>query len=69
MEIENIRETLKVLLDYNNSELNPDLMVGEYGKSQRKATVEDVQELNLSLLTSIADLLGMSDLYLTDEKE
>lgn len=64
MEHENVREDLKLLLEYNDHNLNPDLKVGEPGGPQRKATVEDVQEINSEYLASVADLLGMSELYL-----
>lgn len=68
MEHENIREDLKFLLEYNDHNLNPDLKIGEPGGPQREATVEDVQEINSEFLVSIADLLGMSDLYLSNDK-
>lgn len=69
METENVREALKILLEYNDSELNPNLKIGETGGSQREATVKDVQEFNSGLLANIADLLGMSDLYLGESKK
>lgn len=40
-------------------------VTNEDGK-YHKATIKDLQELNLSDLYFIADLLGMSDLYLKD---
>lgn len=69
METENVREALRILLDYNDSKLNPNLKIGEFGGPQREATVKDVQEFNSGLLANIADLLGMSDLYLGESKK
>lgn len=64
MEYENVRAALKLLLEYNDIQLNPDLKIGIPGGPQRKATANDVQEFNSELLANIADLLGMSELYL-----
>ncbi|MCP0885887.1 hypothetical protein LB941_00880 [Ligilactobacillus sp. WILCCON 0076] len=64
MEYGNVREALKLLLEYNDKQLNPGLKIGSLGEPQKLATVNDVQDFNLELLMNITDLLGMSDLYL-----
>lgn len=63
---ENLRDCLKELLLINDTK--NEIAVKE-GDSQRyKATVKDIQELNNQSLYCLADLLGMSDLYLEKEK-
>lgn len=67
MEENNVRDALKTLLEYNDKQLNPEPIVGEFDGLNRPATVNDIQDFNEELLINIADLLGMSDVYLDYE--
>lgn len=60
MEFENLREALEFLLDINS----PSSAVTN--QDNRPASVDDMKELNTEALVSMADLVGMSDLYLDD---
>lgn len=62
---ENLRDCLKELILFNDPRNTNFEVTNEDGK-YHKATIKDLQELNLSDLYFIADLLGMSDLYLKD---
>lgn len=64
MEENNVRDALKTLLEYNDKQLNPEPIVGKFDGLNRPAAVNDIQDFNEELLINIADLLGMSDLYL-----
>ena len=60
MEFESLREALEFLLDINSqsSEVT--------NQDNQPASVEDMKELNMEALVNVADLLGISDLYLDD---
>lgn len=62
---ENLRDCLKELILFNDPR-NTNFEVANEGGKYHKATIKDLQELNLNDLYFIADLLGMSDLYLKD---
>lgn len=64
MEFENVKAALKDAIDIASG---TDLKVKTDDGEFRVATVKDVQELMNERLYSIADLLGMSDLYLDDK--
>lgn len=57
MEFDNVRAALECLLEINDKKT---LVAAKGGKP----TIDDVKELNRSVLTSICDLLGMEDVYL-----
>lgn len=63
-EYENVREALSDLLELNDSQRNHDLKVRLGDGEWHKCTAHDIQEFNYEILASMADLLGMSDLYL-----
>lgn len=63
MEYESVREALEFLINVNESE-QKDTTVNGY-----EATYEDLAECNREALYNIADLLGMSDLYLPNIKD
>jgi hypothetical protein len=58
MEYENVREALDVLVSFNDT--NRD----ELTVDGKQMTFGDLQDLNREIAYNIADLLGMSDLYL-----
>lgn len=60
MEFENLREALAFMLDINSESS------AVTNEDNRPASVDDMKELNMEALVNIADLLGMSDLYLDD---
>lgn len=60
MQFESVRETLEFLFDINRESSSVT------NKDNRPASVDDMKELNMEALVNIADLLGMSDLYLDD---
>jgi hypothetical protein len=60
MEFENLREALEFLLDINS----PSSAVTN--QDNQPASVDDMKELNMEALANVADLVGMSDLYLDD---
>ena len=62
---DNLRDCLKELILFNDPR-NTNFEVTNEDGEYHKATIKDLQELNLSDLYFIADLLGMSDLYLKD---
>jgi len=64
MDYKNVREALKFLLEYNDSKLNPNLKTRYSNGGWVASTSKDVQEVNYESLANMADLLGMSDLYL-----
>lgn len=64
MEYDNAKEALKNLIEFNDKELNPAPTIVYPNGPQRPASVNDIQDFNEEVLINIADLLGMSDLYL-----
>lgn len=64
-EYDNVRDCLKDLLAFNDTR-NEDFRVKDEDGTDREATVKDLQELNTEALYNLADLLGMSDLYLSE---
>ncbi|AEV94890.1 hypothetical protein [Pediococcus claussenii] len=60
-EYDNVREALKDAIEYTEVEFGKDT---KEGNVTRPTTIKDVQELIQEPLYSIADLLGMSDIYL-----
>ena len=60
MEFENLREALEFLFDINSKSS------AVTNQDNQPASVEDMKELNMEALVSMADLVGMSDLYLDD---
>lgn len=64
-EYDNVRDYLKDLLAFNDTR-NKDFRVKDENGTDREATVKDLQELNTEALYNLADLLGMSDLYLNE---
>lgn len=59
-EFDNVREALEQLILINESEVHE---ITEDGV-KRKANITDLRDLNKEVLCNLADLLGMSDLYL-----
>jgi hypothetical protein len=59
-----LKAMLKDLMDFNNQQLNPDPKVRTDNGPWRFASVADVQENNYEMLAEIADMLGVSDIYL-----
>ncbi|MFC6179998.1 hypothetical protein [Lactiplantibacillus daowaiensis] len=66
MQNDKLRDDLETLLAYNDFQLNPNLTYRLDNGSLKQCTVKDVQQFNYELLASIADELGMSDLYLNN---
>lgn len=63
MEFDNIKDVLKDAIEIaEGKEMKTKIGNGEYWN----ATADDVQELIKERLYNIADLLGMSDIYLDD---
>ncbi len=62
-EYDNVKDCLKDLLVFNDTR-NKDFRVKDEDGTEHEATVKDLQELNTEALYNLADLLGMSDLYL-----
>lgn len=60
-----VKDLLQDLIDINESEA---VYEGEPGKERKLATIE-VKDLNLEDLYQLADLLGMSELYLKKRRE
>lgn len=58
-EFDNVREALEQLILVNESEVHE---ITEDGV-KRKADINDLRDLNKQVLCNLADLLGMSDLY------
>lgn len=61
MEFKDLREALEFLLDINS----PSSAVTN--QDNQPASVEDMKELNMEALVSMADLVGVSELYLDDQ--
>lgn len=57
MEYETVREALETLIDVNEADQK------DFTADGHQATYEDLAEFNRETLYNIADLLGMSDLY------
>ena len=66
---DNVRDCLTELLLFNDKRTTSFQVADEVGGKKHNATLEDLQELNLSDLYNLCDLLGMSDLYLESTKE
>ena len=71
MEFENVREALEYM--YKMSRLD-EITIQTYKKqnctsliNERKATVKDMQEYMFEVAVSIADLLGLEEIYLGEE--
>lgn len=63
MVFDNVKDVLKDAIEIaEGQEMKTKIGNGEY----RNATADDVQELIKERLYNIADLLGMSDIYLDD---
>lgn len=60
MEFKSVREALEFLIDINSQSS------AVTNQDNQPASVEDMKELNMEALANVADLLGMSDLYLDD---
>lgn len=60
MQFESVREALEFLLDINSQSS------AVTNQDNQPASVADMKELNMEALVSMADLAGMSDLYLDD---
>lgn len=59
-----LKTMLKDLMDFNDQQLNTDPKVRTDNGPWRFASVADVQENNYEMLAEIADMLGVSDIYL-----
>lgn len=57
----NLREALKVLIEYNTSGIG---MIREGNGKEREVQIGDLQDMNLEVLLKICDLLGMDDLII-----
>lgn len=57
----NLREALKVLIEYNTAGIG---MIREGNGKEREAQIGDLQDMNLEVLLKICDLLGMDDLII-----
>lgn len=60
---DNVKDCLKELLDFNDPE-SKSFTVKEDIEFRRPGTMKDLKELNTEDLRNLADLLGMTDLYL-----
>ena len=70
MEFENVRKALEYLLDVAQStEMITKTYDGTGLTEERKATVKDMQDIMSEVAVNIADLLGMSEIYLNKEKQ
>ena len=67
MEFEDIREALDALFGVNDRRTTSRVKDTETSL-WRDQTIDDLKEFNLGALTYIADILGMSDLYLDRER-
>lgn len=63
MDFDNVREVLEVLFDYNNQKNGVPRIKDDGARKMRDVKTEELQEVNYELLANVADLLGMSDLY------
>lgn len=61
MEYENVKEALKDAIEIAESE---EVITWDIDTNSRPATTEEVQEMIRERLYNIADLLGLSELYL-----
>lgn len=69
MDFDNVREVLEVLFDYNNQKNGVPRIKDDGARKMRDVKTEELQEVNYELLANVADLLGMSDLYLPNIKD
>ena len=60
---DNVKDCLKELLAFNDPE-SKNFTVKENLQFRRQGTMKDLKELNTEDLRNLADLLGMTDLYL-----
>lgn len=58
-----VKESMKILLEFNDPATG-DLKVKNQNGTYRVGSQKDLKELNYEQLANIADLLGMSELYL-----
>lgn len=65
-EFENVRDALKDSIEIADAKPWGDI---KEGGTVRPVTIQDVQDLMQERLYNIADLLGMSDLYLEGEND
>lgn len=65
-EFENVRDALKDAIEIADAKSWGDI---KEGRTVRPVTIQDVQDLMQERLYNIADLLGMSDLYLEGEND
>ncbi|AHA04362.1 hypothetical protein [Pediococcus pentosaceus] len=65
-EFENVRDALKDAIEIADAKSWGDI---KEGGTVRPVTIQDVQDLMQERLYNIADLLGMSDLYLEGEND
>lgn len=65
-EFENVRDALKDAIEIADAKSWGDI---KEGGIVRPVTIQDVQDLMQERLYNIADLLGMSDLYLEGEND
>jgi hypothetical protein len=63
-ESETVKSVLKDLLDFNDWQYNPVPKHRTDDGPWHESTVNDVQQFNYEMLAEIADMLGMSDIYL-----
>lgn len=61
-----VKDLLQDLIDINESKA---VYEEEPGKERKLATIKEVKDLNLEDLYQLADLLGMSELYLKKRRE
>lgn len=66
IEFENVRDALKDAIEIADAKSWGDI---KEGGTVRPVTIQDVQDLMQERLYNIADLLGMSDLYLEGEND
>lgn len=75
MEFKTVKEALETLIAMNDYELNPEEdfeieITDTDGESilRRKGNIKDLQQFNYEVLGNIADMLGMSELYLKERR-
>lgn len=68
MEFENVRRALEYLLDIAQS---TDMIIKTYDNTglieERQTDVKDMQDIMFEVAISIADLLGLEEIYLDEE--
>ena len=67
MEFENVRQALEFLVECLESEsIKVKVYEGSEFVLERDATAQDVKDTVFEVVANIADLLGMSDIYLKE---